>query len=71
MVEAVDSPSIDPISMSERYKVNDILHMLLIGTWTYHLSVNTTLLVKLLEVGCYLEICIAGAGQQTIGLCVS
>ena len=71
MLDAVDSLTMDPISMSVRYKVNDILHMLWIGTWTYHLSVTRTLLVKLLEISYYfLEIYVTCAGQQTIGLCV-
>ena len=46
MVEAVDSQNMAP-------KVNGILNLLWVGTWTYHLSIATTILVKLLEISSY------------------
>ena len=43
MAESVDSLNMDPILMPNIYKVNDILHMLWIGTLASHLFTTTTL----------------------------
>jgi hypothetical protein len=66
MDEAVDLLNMDPTSMSNIYKVNDILHMQWIGTWTYHHSMTTALGSQSFW-GVLLDFGVTG-GPQTVGL---